>query len=138
MRGREMVRGEGLSLPDRLCMALGSRLDADIWTAEGYRCPGGPNVPACEPRGAGRRYPAAGTSAQVTGPDADRRTATNPEPRHSARDVDGIELQEIPGVFEGMLGVAYGDPLLFGAQRRSTAASGPQLMGQRGNGSFAR
>jgi PIN domain nuclease of toxin-antitoxin system len=28
------VRGEGLSLADRLCMALGSRLDADIWTAD--------------------------------------------------------------------------------------------------------
>ena len=27
------VRDEGLSLADRLCIALGSRLDADIWTA---------------------------------------------------------------------------------------------------------
>ena len=26
--------GEGLSLADRLCMALGDRLDADIWTAD--------------------------------------------------------------------------------------------------------
>lgn len=33
-----------------------------------------------------------------------------------ARDVDCIELQEIPGVFEGVLGVAYGNPLLLGAQ----------------------
>ncbi len=28
------VRGEGLSLADRLCMALGDRLDADVWTAD--------------------------------------------------------------------------------------------------------
>jgi ribonuclease VapC len=28
------VPGEGLSLADRLCMALGDRLDADIWTAD--------------------------------------------------------------------------------------------------------
>ncbi len=26
--------GQGLSLADRLCMALGDRLDADIWTAD--------------------------------------------------------------------------------------------------------
>jgi PIN domain nuclease of toxin-antitoxin system len=26
--------GEGLSLADRLCMALGERLEADIWTAD--------------------------------------------------------------------------------------------------------
>ena len=26
--------GEGLSLADRLCLALGDRLDADIWTAD--------------------------------------------------------------------------------------------------------
>ena len=31
---RTWVRGEGLSLADRLCMALGSRLGADIWTAD--------------------------------------------------------------------------------------------------------
>jgi ribonuclease VapC len=30
---QKWVRGEGLSLVDRLCMALGSRLNADIWTA---------------------------------------------------------------------------------------------------------
>ena len=27
-------RGEGLSLADRLCLALGERLDADVWTAD--------------------------------------------------------------------------------------------------------
>lgn len=26
--------GEGLSLADRLCLALGARLDADVWTAD--------------------------------------------------------------------------------------------------------
>lgn len=26
--------GEGLSLGDRLCLALGDRLDADVWTAD--------------------------------------------------------------------------------------------------------
>lgn len=31
---QKWVRGEGLSLADRLCMALGDRLDADIWTAD--------------------------------------------------------------------------------------------------------
>ena len=31
---RRWVAGEGLSLADRLCMALGDRLDADIWTAD--------------------------------------------------------------------------------------------------------
>ena len=31
---RRWVRGEGLSLADRLCMALGSRLDAEVWTAD--------------------------------------------------------------------------------------------------------
>lgn len=31
---RRWVRGEGLSLADRLCMALGDRLDAEIWTAD--------------------------------------------------------------------------------------------------------
>jgi ribonuclease VapC len=31
---RRWVRGEGLSLADRLCLALGDRLDADIWTAD--------------------------------------------------------------------------------------------------------
>ena len=31
---RRWARGEGLSLADRLCMALGERLDADIWTAD--------------------------------------------------------------------------------------------------------
>jgi PIN domain nuclease of toxin-antitoxin system len=31
---RRWARGEGLSLADRLCMALGDRLDADIWTAD--------------------------------------------------------------------------------------------------------
>lgn len=27
-------RGEGLSLADRLCLALGRRLDADVWTTD--------------------------------------------------------------------------------------------------------
>ena len=27
-------RGEGLSLADRLCLALAARLDADVWTAD--------------------------------------------------------------------------------------------------------
>ena len=27
-------RGEGLSLADRLCLALGQRLDEDVWTAD--------------------------------------------------------------------------------------------------------
>lgn len=27
-------RGEGLSLGDRLCLALGERLDANVWTAD--------------------------------------------------------------------------------------------------------
>jgi PIN domain nuclease of toxin-antitoxin system len=31
---RRWTMGEGLSLADRLCMALGDRLDADIWTAD--------------------------------------------------------------------------------------------------------
>jgi ribonuclease VapC len=31
---RRWARGEGLSLADRLCLALGDRLDADIWTAD--------------------------------------------------------------------------------------------------------
>ena len=31
---RRWVPGEGLSLADRLCMALGDRLNADIWTAD--------------------------------------------------------------------------------------------------------
>ena len=31
---RRWVRGEGLSLAARLCLALGDRLDADIWTAD--------------------------------------------------------------------------------------------------------
>ena len=31
---RRWVRGKGLSLTDRLCMALGDRLDAEIWTAD--------------------------------------------------------------------------------------------------------
>jgi ribonuclease VapC len=31
---RRWVRGEGLSLADRLCMALGDRLDAEVWTAD--------------------------------------------------------------------------------------------------------
>ena len=31
---RRWVRGAGLSLADRLCMALGDRLDADVWTAD--------------------------------------------------------------------------------------------------------
>jgi PIN domain nuclease of toxin-antitoxin system len=26
--------GEGLSLGDRLCLALGERLDAEVWTAD--------------------------------------------------------------------------------------------------------
>jgi ribonuclease VapC len=32
--GRSWAAGEGLSLADRLCMALGDRLDADILTAD--------------------------------------------------------------------------------------------------------
>jgi ribonuclease VapC len=31
---RRWVPGEGLSLADRLCMALGDRLAAEIWTAD--------------------------------------------------------------------------------------------------------
>lgn len=31
---RRWVRGEGLSLADRLCMALGERLDAPVYTAD--------------------------------------------------------------------------------------------------------
>ena len=31
---RRWAPGERLSLADRLCMALGGRLDADIWTAD--------------------------------------------------------------------------------------------------------
>ena len=31
---RRWAPGEGLPLADRLCMALGDRLDADIWTAD--------------------------------------------------------------------------------------------------------
>jgi PIN domain nuclease of toxin-antitoxin system len=31
---RRWASGEGLSLADRLCLALGDRLDADIWTAD--------------------------------------------------------------------------------------------------------
>jgi ribonuclease VapC len=31
---RSWIRGQGLSLADRLCLALGARLDADIWTAD--------------------------------------------------------------------------------------------------------
>jgi ribonuclease VapC len=31
---RRWVKGEGLSLADRLCLALGERLDAEIWTAD--------------------------------------------------------------------------------------------------------
>ena len=31
---RRWVPGKGLSLADRLCLALGDRLDADIWTAD--------------------------------------------------------------------------------------------------------
>jgi PIN domain nuclease of toxin-antitoxin system len=31
---RRWARGEGLSLADRLCMALGDRLDADVWTSD--------------------------------------------------------------------------------------------------------
>ena len=31
---RRWRRGEGLSLADRLCMALGERLDADVLTAD--------------------------------------------------------------------------------------------------------
>jgi len=29
------VRGEGLSLGDRLCLALGERLDGTVWTTDG-------------------------------------------------------------------------------------------------------
>jgi PIN domain nuclease of toxin-antitoxin system len=31
---RRWARGEQLSLADRLCLALGERLDADVWTAD--------------------------------------------------------------------------------------------------------
>lgn len=31
---RRWRRGEGLSLADRLCLALGERLDADVWTTD--------------------------------------------------------------------------------------------------------
>jgi ribonuclease VapC len=31
---RRWTRGEGLSLADRLCLALGERLDAEVWTAD--------------------------------------------------------------------------------------------------------
>jgi ribonuclease VapC len=31
---RRWTRGEQLSLADRLCLALGDRLDADVWTAD--------------------------------------------------------------------------------------------------------
>lgn len=31
---RRWRRGEGLSLADRLCLALGERLEADVWTAD--------------------------------------------------------------------------------------------------------
>lgn len=31
---RRWAPGQGLSLADRLCMALGDRLNADIWTAD--------------------------------------------------------------------------------------------------------
>jgi len=31
---RRWAPGDGLSLADRLCLALGDRLDADIWTAD--------------------------------------------------------------------------------------------------------
>jgi PIN domain nuclease of toxin-antitoxin system len=31
---RRWRRGEGLSLGDRLCLALGERLDGDVWTAD--------------------------------------------------------------------------------------------------------
>lgn len=31
---RRWRRGEGLSLADRLCLALGERLDATVWTAD--------------------------------------------------------------------------------------------------------
>ena len=31
---RRWVKAEGLSLADRLCLALGDRLDADVWTAD--------------------------------------------------------------------------------------------------------
>lgn len=31
---RRWRRGEGLSLADRLCLALGERLNADVWTAD--------------------------------------------------------------------------------------------------------
>ena len=38
---RRWAPGEGLSLADRLCLALGERLDADIWTADQARGSGG-------------------------------------------------------------------------------------------------
>ena len=31
---RRWRRGDGLSLADRLCLALGERLDTDVWTAD--------------------------------------------------------------------------------------------------------
>lgn len=38
---RRWHRGEGLSLADRLCLALGERLDVEVWTADtGWGSPG--------------------------------------------------------------------------------------------------
>lgn len=34
LAARRWRRGEGLSLPDRLCLALADRVDADVWTAD--------------------------------------------------------------------------------------------------------
>ncbi|MEX1126286.1 MAG: PIN domain-containing protein [Acidimicrobiia bacterium] len=34
--GRRWRQGDGLSLGDRLCMALGERLDAKVWTADSH------------------------------------------------------------------------------------------------------
>jgi PIN domain nuclease of toxin-antitoxin system len=38
---RRWTRGEGLSLADRLCLAVGERLDADVLTADGAWGTGG-------------------------------------------------------------------------------------------------
>ena len=60
---------------------LATRADARSSPSSARTCPravpqglSGPNVPACEPRCTGRRPPAAGTPAQVTGSEADTMT----------------------------------------------------------------
>ncbi len=48
-----------------------------------------------------------------------RMAVSTPEPRSSIASLSaglgGIRLHDIPGLLEGVLGVAYGKPLLFGA-----------------------